>query len=101
VSFDGTTGIWQKVVQGITLSFEPITTLEGHENEVKSVAWNDNGALVATCGRDKSVWIWEAADDGEFECVTVLHGHTQDVKVPFAQLKHVIALWLIQCFELY
>lgn len=23
------------------------------------------------------MWIWEADEDGEFECVSVLHGHTQ------------------------
>ena len=26
------------------------------------------------------VWIWEATDDGDYECAGVLNGHTQDVK---------------------
>ena len=61
--------------------FNVISTLEGHENEVKSVAWSPSGALLATCGRDKTIWIWDAEDEtDEFECVSVLHGHTQDVK---------------------
>lgn len=33
--------------------------------------------------RDKSVWVWEEVKDEEddFECVAVLHGHSQDVKM--------------------
>jgi len=83
-SFDATTAIWRKTSHGEWIL---LSTLEGHENEVKCVAIRHG--LIATCSRDKSIWLYEAPEDVEkipedeeieIECISVLNGHTQDVK---------------------
>ena len=88
-SFDGDTAIWrcsggpaagEPAESGAPASFEALASLQGHENEVKGAAWSDDGGYLATSGRDKNVWVWEAEEDGEFECAGVLTGHSQDVK---------------------
>ena len=78
-SFDGTVAVWESQSEART-KWDMVTSLEGHDNEVKCAVWSSTGRFIATCGRDKRVWIWEQLDRGEFECVTMLEGHTQDVK---------------------
>lgn len=75
-SFDGTTCVFK---QGPT-GYEVIATLEGHEHEVKHINWNHDGTLLATCSRDKNIWIWSTNEDDDFECNGVLSGHSQDIK---------------------
>ncbi|BFZ61912.1 hypothetical protein YB2330_002990 [Saitoella coloradoensis] len=94
-SFDGTIGIWEYVndLEGNQDGeWDCIATLEGHENEVKSVVWSADSTFLATSSRDKSVWIWESEDDDEFECLSVLQEHSQDVKcVAFSPRESLLA----------
>jgi cytosolic iron-sulfur protein assembly protein CIAO1 len=101
-SFDGTVAIWEQQFSAISNakedSWDCTAQLEGHDNEVKCVRWNTTGTLLATCGRDKTVWIWECFLPGaigggpviskstnshtstDLECIAVLNGHEADVK---------------------
>ena len=102
-SFDGTVAVWELPQKGTSSEdeWECVAQLEGHNSgtEVKCVRWNALGSLLATSGRDKTIWIWEAflpgtvggpgggtdQTGGDFECLAVLHGHEGDVKcVEFA-----------------
>jgi len=82
-SFDATAFLWQQEEAG-SCEFETIMELQGHENEVKCVAWSSDSQFLATCSRDKTIWVWEREDeedeDFEYTCRGVLSGHTQDVK---------------------
>lgn len=62
-SFDANIGIWEQERdengEQAGGEWECMSTLEGHETECKSVAYSCTGTLLATCSRDKTVWIWE------------------------------------------
>ncbi|KAI3634716.1 hypothetical protein MIR68_007097 [Amoeboaphelidium protococcarum] len=101
-SFDSSVGVWIKKDSGADyqdnnydtskFSFEYEASLEGHENEVKSIDFCPVAPLLATCSRDKSVWIWEyrvdeddddhsgRAIETDYECIAILQEHTGDVK---------------------
>ena len=95
-SFDGSVSIWRlphnnnaKTATPTPTAAKCITTLEGHENEVKDAAFAPSGHILATCGRDRTIWLWkvhwdddadELRDEPEFEVLAILQEHQQDVK---------------------
>ncbi|PMD56758.1 WD40 repeat-like protein [Hyaloscypha bicolor E] len=90
-SFDATMGIWRRREERFADNddsdndddWEFAIVLEGHDSEVKNVAYSPSGQWLASCSRDKSIWIWEEiGDEGddEFETIAVLQEHTADVK---------------------
>lgn len=74
-SFDSTIGIWQRENEDEDgdgdedgggegdgeAGWECMASLEGHETECKSVGFSASGNLLASCSRDKTVWVWEGA----------------------------------------
>ncbi|VDM32802.1 unnamed protein product [Hydatigera taeniaeformis] len=94
-SFDSTVSICRVEVTDGVIDLLSIAVLEGHTSEVKCVAWSPSGYLLSTCGRDKSVWIWEFDDEEDFQCVSVLQPHTGDVKYVFWHpIKEQVFIWL-------
>ncbi|KAK0654059.1 putative cytosolic iron-sulfur protein assembly protein 1 [Lasiodiplodia hormozganensis] len=100
-SFDASAGIWRKWegggMSGVVRAEVDVAAgeneeeeddedwrfsviLDGHESEIKSVAWSASGQFLATCSRDKSVWVWEEVEDDNFETIAVLQEHEADVK---------------------
>ncbi|KAF2127248.1 WD40 repeat-like protein [Dothidotthia symphoricarpi CBS 119687] len=93
-SFDSSAGIWRHDQNDTTQDFTTHNEdgdgdeddyqfsciLDGHESEIKCLSWSPSGQYLATCSRDKSVWIWEELEDDNFETVAVLQEHDGDVK---------------------
>jgi len=57
-----------------------LATLEGHSNEVESVAFSHDGTRLASASQDETVKIWDA---GSGACLQTLHVSTSLSKVFF------------------
>ena len=70
---DATVRLWDLATR------EPIGTLEGHTNEVSSVSFSSDGALIASGGgwEDKTVRLWNVATR---ELIGTLEGHSGSVR---------------------
>ena len=83
-SFDGTASIYNYTDE----KFKLLQILKGHESEIKSVSFSCTSEYVATCSRDKTIWIWQSeisddfknADLINYDCTSILEEHIQDIK---------------------
>ncbi len=77
-SFEININIWKK--DG--LEFDCIATLEGHENEIKNIAWSISGKFLTTCSeKDKGIWIWRIHKEDEFNCDSIIQAHEDNVNL--------------------
>ncbi|KAI0310018.1 hypothetical protein OF83DRAFT_924487 [Amylostereum chailletii] len=81
---DANIGVWQQEAEDDdevgSAKWECVAMLEGHKTERKSMAWSAEGNFLASCSRDKTVWVREALPDVDFERMGALMKHTQDIK---------------------
>lgn len=62
-SFDSNVSVWERDTDedgSLSTEWECAATLEGHETECKSVGYSSSGTFLASCSRDKTVWLWES-----------------------------------------
>ena len=65
-SFDGIIRIYSiRLQENNEINHELKASMSGHENEIKCVDFSHDGLCLASCGRDKSVWVWQLSDESE------------------------------------
>lgn len=94
-SYNGEIQVLDAFLEGKSISFKLISTLVGHGNEVKDIKFSSDSKFLASCGRDKSIWIWEDESDRHewFEDSVNVSGvipnaHKSDIKKLCWVMKH-------------
>ena len=62
------------------LSIKIYSRLICHSAEIKSSCFSINGGLLSTCGRDKTILIWEKIRSRNFQCLFIVDNHESDIK---------------------
>mmetsp|Transcript_17784 Transcript_17784/g.42981 ORF Transcript_17784/g.42981 Transcript_17784/m.42981 type:complete len:371 (-) Transcript_17784:411-1523(-) len=61
-------------------SIKITSRLIGHSAEIKNSSFSLDGGLLSTCGRDKTILIWEKNHLRNFQCLFVIDNHESDIK---------------------
>eukprot|EP00913_Durusdinium_trenchii_P005754 g5368.t1 len=83
---DATISVWHVTESRGHFKLDCVTVLSGHENEVKCAAFSSSDKFFASCSRvilrltASQIWVYDAEDTDEYECVALLHSFLQDVK---------------------
>lgn len=69
-----------------------VSTLDGHSNSVKSVAFHPTAYILATGSRDTTAKLWSFLPNGSnATCVATLNGHSGSVNsVAFSPIGHIL-----------
>ncbi|CAA7390575.1 unnamed protein product [Spirodela intermedia] len=69
-------------------SGEILCTLTGHSKRVTSVKFVPQDELFVTGSADKTIRLWQGADDGNYNCLHVLKDHTAEVQAVTVHATH-------------